>query len=378
MCNLATLSAEHIANFKTQEISCTCWGFAIILTLKNTAVTSVDERGSGKYLQTNEGVFFRQLPARTHRVFDHFFMKIAKDLQQRLTNFRSQELSNTAWAFAKGTADHRDMKELMASGKAGNPLSTIADFLHALAYNCTRRTKHFYPQHLANTAWSFAKMESLLRRTDIVHLFDALADAAIEQVGDAKPQEISTIAWAFGKVQVSKPKLFQKIAANVIAALKDGQRETDPSMRYRPQDYTHLAFAFSSQANAKKQHLDLFEIISARAKEDLASFKPIEMGEIAVVFGKIRDQSETISSFVKDLSQVGLYRLDSFGPHELSSFAWGMALGGYLHGDMLYKVKLMSKRMQGCFRQQDLAQLASAFKQAYQTDDKNRGKPGSF
>ena len=68
-----------------------------------------------------------------HRLLSVLFAELAKAAERRLSEFKPQELANTAWAFA--TADHSDEK-LFAT----------------LACAAKRRVREFNVQDLANTA----------------------------------------------------------------------------------------------------------------------------------------------------------------------------------------------------------------------------------
>ena len=60
--------------------------------------------------------------------------------EQRMRDFNSQDLANTAWAFA--TVGHKDER-----------------LFSMLAAAAERRMRDFNSQVLANTAWAFAKVD---------------------------------------------------------------------------------------------------------------------------------------------------------------------------------------------------------------------------
>ena len=69
--------------------------------------------------------------------FGELFAVISKESKQRLDQFKAQEISNTAWAFA--TVGHQD-----------------EELFKAVAKRTARRLDQFIAQNLANTAWAFA------------------------------------------------------------------------------------------------------------------------------------------------------------------------------------------------------------------------------
>ena len=62
---------------------------------------------------------------------------LATAAEGRLSEFKPQNVANTAWAFA--TVNYRDEK-----------------LFAALASAAERRLNNFHPQNVANTAWAFA------------------------------------------------------------------------------------------------------------------------------------------------------------------------------------------------------------------------------
>ena len=92
-----------------------------------------------------------------------------------LVDFDPQHLANTAWAFAK--AGH-------VSAELFNAIS---------AEVVRRRLGDFNPQALSNTAWAFAKAGHL--STELLNAISA--EVVRRGLGDFKPQELSNTAWAF-------------------------------------------------------------------------------------------------------------------------------------------------------------------------------------
>lgn len=96
------------------------------------------------------------------------------------------ELANLAWSFA--TARH-----------VASPPSKRTVF-RAVAHNALvgNRLDQFTSRELANTAWAFAKCGD-----SNAALFSALAHACADRIAEFAPQEIANCAWAFAKANVS-------------------------------------------------------------------------------------------------------------------------------------------------------------------------------
>ena len=144
------------------------------------------------------------------------FTTLMRAAQQCVSDFNSQELANTAWAFA-------------TVGQSDALLST------ALARAAERRVGDFNAQELANTVWALAlsvgcQIVATVGQSD-VQLFMVLARAAGWHVVDFNTQDLVNTAWAFAKVRQSVPQ------ALAIAA---EQRLYD----FTAQDLANAAWAF--------------------------------------------------------------------------------------------------------------------------------------
>ncbi|KAJ1638049.1 hypothetical protein T492DRAFT_586168, partial [Pavlovales sp. CCMP2436] len=84
--------------------------------------------------------------------------------------------------------------------------------------------------NLANTAWAFATLS-----ISEPQLFEAIARASEQRIGDFKPQELANTAWAFVMFGISEPRLFEAIAR------ASKQRFGD----FKPQELANIAWAFA-------------------------------------------------------------------------------------------------------------------------------------
>ena len=103
----------------------------------------------------------------------------------------TQELANTAWAFAKAKRRSRHLFEAIATEGAAR---------------VTRRRGEVSARHGATLLWAFATA-----RVEAPHLFDAVATHTTE-LGGHKAQEMTNLAWAYATLGVRSPELFQRIA----------------------------------------------------------------------------------------------------------------------------------------------------------------------
>jgi hypothetical protein len=83
--------------------------------------------------------------------------------------------------------------------------------LDAIAEEAATRVRDFDPQHLAITAWAFAKAEHAAPK-----LLDAIAAEAAPRVREFDPQALASTAWAYATAQHAAPKLLDAIAAEAV------------------------------------------------------------------------------------------------------------------------------------------------------------------
>jgi len=113
---------------------------------------------------------------------------------RRMPQASPQDISSTAWAFAK-----QAMGDL--------PL------YDAIAMAAQQRITQFNGQELANTAWAFA---TKLISAD--PLMETIAEVALSKVSsDWRPQELANTAWAYARLGILNPTLFDAIADRLLA-----------------------------------------------------------------------------------------------------------------------------------------------------------------
>ena len=135
-------------------------------------------------------------------------------VRRRLDVYNPQELSNTAWAFAK--TGH-------ASSELFNAIS---------AEVVRRRLCDFNEQSLSNMVWAFASADHASRE-----LFNAIsAEVVCRRLGNFNPQDLSNTAWAFAAAGHASQELFNAISAEVVR-----RRLGD----FSPQALSIMAWAFA-------------------------------------------------------------------------------------------------------------------------------------
>jgi len=154
-----------------------------------------------------------------------------------LETFKTQNLSNMAWAFAKlGEAD----EELMT----------------AIAEAALARISGLSPTDLATIAWAFAKLG--LRDDE---LMEAISEAALAKMHEFSATSLANLAWAYAMLGILDVPLMQAISSQALKKLAD----------FEPHDIAYLAWAYAQHgvpdlpflaalAAAARRHLDEFAV----------------------------------------------------------------------------------------------------------------------
>ncbi len=241
----------------------------------------------------------------------------------RLDSMNSQELSNTAWAFATtghhATAlfealaevaeisiDDFNPQELSnlcwAYATAGHQAPALFDAVAAASAPALMN-----PQNIANTCWAFATAKHRAPA-----LFDALADAACARITELEPQHLANMAWAYTTAQHAAPRLYDAIATAVSTRV--GQ--------FKPRELSALAFAF---AEAGHQSPRLFEALAATCAVPgyaLSDFKPQAVAHVAWAFATTGHRSPVLFDA---MATAAVPQVADFQPWALAQAAWGYA-----------------------------------------------------
>lgn len=115
----------------------------------------------------------------------------------KITDFHFQDLSNTAWSFAR-------------MGFADEPL------MHSIASEAINKIYDFDGLGLSNLLWAYAKLEF-----EDKPLLAAISEAAIAKINSYSSQNLANTAWSMAKLGVTDMPLMEAIAAAAIPKLKE-------------------------------------------------------------------------------------------------------------------------------------------------------------
>ena len=210
--------------------------------------------------------------ATAHHAEPALFAAIGSVVVMKAPQFKAQEISNTLWAFAK--MEIGDCDEVFASladaamrlacnnPQAYNP-QNVSNALWAFAKSNRRHpqlyaalgpvgariARNFSMQALANVAWAFAQNEE-----KCPELFDALGDFAAEHVLDFSPTALADTTWGFVQCGSPNPRLLDRVGDLLYRRAR--------SLDFTPASLAKLAQAFqradqmSAQFNLEQKHID--------------------------------------------------------------------------------------------------------------------------
>ncbi len=233
-------------------------------------------------------------------------------LLEKLSQFGSWELSNTAWAFA--TAGMFDEEVF---GKIAGEIRARRDL------------RKFNPQDFSNMLWAFATARIFDR-----DVFEKIA-LEIREKSDLRgfnPQNLSNTAWAYAKTRVVDREVFGKIAEEMRARrnLRD----------FNPQNLSNTAWAYAKTGVVDR---DVFEKIAEemRARRDLRDFNPQELSNMAWAYATVGVIDRDV--FGKIAEEMRARRnLRDFNPQNLSNTVWAFAI---------YCVYLADKSTEACLKE---------------------------
>eukprot|EP00928_Gymnodinium_smaydae_P043599 TRINITY_DN29177_c0_g1_i3.p1 TRINITY_DN29177_c0_g1~~TRINITY_DN29177_c0_g1_i3.p1 ORF type:complete len:772 (+),score=109.38 TRINITY_DN29177_c0_g1_i3:368-2683(+) len=265
---------------------------------------------------------------------------IAGESLPRLQEFTGRNLANLAWAFA--TAAHRDLdlcealvrscEERLRDLKAQELPITLwsfaaisypaDDLFHAAADQVMRTVDGMDMSHVCNVAWAFARTS--LRNEP---LFDVLANAALHRLDAVETLHIANLAWAFANVSradeldmnparvgIRHERLFNGIAAAAA----------HQTHNLLPQHCTSLLWAFGAcTVPCSREMLDAIQVA---ARRDENQYTPRHVAGMLWSLAVHTQRHEPLcSSLISKATAEGIRGLASDGPAHLASIVWAAA-----------------------------------------------------
>jgi len=248
----------------------------------------------------------------------------------QIHSYGPQDLTATTLGFAKTIQTLQRSKRVYGSGSYEEYLHGILirqrdevfDFIARTAVN---KLDQFEPRQLKDLAYTYALMEFTPKLLEDGNtLFDHIAEKSIPLLDKFKPQELANIVWAFEKVKVQHPDLFEEMADHIVSL--------DHLNDFKPQELSNLLMAY---AKAEESHLDLFNKVADHivSLEHLNDFKPQELSNTIYAFAKAQLSHLDLFNKVAD-HIVSLDNLDGYNEQDVSNLAWAYHKAGIIRQDL--------------------------------------------
>ena len=223
---------------------------------------------------------------------------------------------------------------------------------HPLAESANYILADFEPRYLSNLAYAYA----LLGHDPKFHsstLLGNIADASIGCIEQFNEQDISNTVWAYAKLDVSKPHLFQAVGDIVF---RNHNMES-----FTPQELSNTVWSYAS---ANEQHVGLFKKAGDAIveKSDLKSFQPQNLANTVWAYATVNIHHPRLFEKVGD-EIVQKNDLKSFTPQNIANVLWAYATANEHHHDLFNKLGdvIVEKEDLKSFNPQALSNIVWAY-----------------
>jgi hypothetical protein len=270
--------------YKSQEMTNTAWSMA-------TLGFGISAEQSSKDCHLTHSYTFLPSddPDGDQKLMEDALMLVLKNMKENLKFFTAQELNNMSWVMARLNAKDEELLEMIGK-ELSNPkrrvesqdLSTslwsmaTMEFFDDNLYRAVVSRYHsigvrrFKPQELSNTLWALATagvaplrlsafdvklLPDYLRPTldeiqddPVTAFFMDTAKELMHRPEDFKTQEIKDVLWAFSKLQLRHPMLFQSVAEHLVGRGDDPMMSGRGLHNFNSQGLANLAYSYARQA----------------------------------------------------------------------------------------------------------------------------------
>mmetsp|Transcript_16551 Transcript_16551/g.58788 ORF Transcript_16551/g.58788 Transcript_16551/m.58788 type:complete len:443 (-) Transcript_16551:21-1349(-) len=226
--------------------------------------------------------------------------KVANEAPRRMRQFNAQELSNTAWAFAKWGFD--------------------APNLHAaIAEEAPKKIADFKAQELANIAWAYSRAG-----VEAPRLYAAASSEAMLKMDHFNSQDLTNMVWAYATAGVPAPELFDAIAHEALKKLDT----------FNAQEFANLVWAFSTAGVSAPL---LYAAVAAEAPRAISTFKAQELSITLWAFAKAGVPAPALYDAV---AEEAPRKLETFTSQNLYNIIFAYNTSGSKAPDLLEAARL--------------------------------------
>jgi len=292
---------DFASQFKPQELSNTAWACATLISKRSN--------GNMVNIEANSGstVSFDKEEDAVLRIF----RVVASALEQRVDDFKPQEIANSLWAFATvgfGSIDTQSHPSngyiFLKSDRHEDDKAQVAHVLDIVSASASQRMNRFRTQELNNLAWAYARLGHRGKASEEV--FRGIGNEILRRSHQFDPQDIGTCLWAMANMEFFDDEVY------MTAASRLNRRS---AKLYKPQEMSNTCWALAT-ANMKPKYLSAFDTTL------VPSAKRPSLEEIS-------DDPVTECFFTATAEMMR--RPHQFKEQELKDIMWGLSRVGLRH-----------------------------------------------
>ena len=279
-----------VKSFKGQELANTAWGLATLIS---------GRRGKKYFRPGDEQEKSTEAEKEEDLNVSRILRHVARALVKRPDDFKSQEISNSIWAFGtlgfgvkEGSWQTRETFDtiVIQSDDVQGDRNLVSAAVMAAAKSAIPRIFRFKNQELNNLAWGIAKLGC-----SNPYLFEAIAIEISRPKRKLSGQDIGVTMWAFATSEYFEQDSYQRVASRL-----------NPSIvhTFKPQELSNPCWAIGT-AGVESRYLNAFDTTNFPLKA-LPSKQDIRRDPITLVFAvaaqeMVRRAPEFISQEIKDI-----------------------------------------------------------------------------
>ncbi|KAJ1456347.1 hypothetical protein M885DRAFT_463389 [Pelagophyceae sp. CCMP2097] len=262
--SVATEAPKRLAKLSDQHLSNIVWAYAKASIEAPNLFDAVAEEAASRAstLDAQAGSVIAWSFSRRGHFAPALFQALGEEVSKtnNVATFSAQNLSITAWAFAKQAVLAAQGADL--GGLEYAEFRIPEDLFEGLAVQSLAKIDGFSAQQLSALAWAFVNAG-----ISAPPLFEAIDRVARSKMCEFGPQELANVAWAFASACHDSPPLFKAIAV----------RATPLMVSFKPQELANLAWAC---ANTGVRAPLLFVAIGESADRMHSRFNDVELRQL--------------------------------------------------------------------------------------------------
>jgi len=287
-------SGKYVKDFNPQELSNTAWGLAKSLSIR--------EHGRSQDCPEEENEEENDAAVRV-------FRWVAKSLQDRADDFKTQELSNSIWAFATAgfgtkTRSNGHNELILGFNQPDSDRELIARTLDVVFRSALPRLDKFRPQELNNLTWGIHRLGHY--NSNYRELLNGIAQEVIKRKHQFTPQDIGTTLWSLASMEYFEEDVYR--AASSRLSLRHCRS-------FKPQELSNTVWALAT-AGLYPKDLNVFDTTL------VLSSKRMTLSEIT---------NDSITECFAAATTELIRRPAEFKEQEMKDLLWSLSKAGVRH-----------------------------------------------